>query len=171
MVKLTLQSEPFWLTLPEFTDLRLKVRPLTTAIFAMARAKAHRTITDLGTHLRAVRNAGGTNTVPFNPDDPVSIEVFLDVEMIKELARAAIVEWNGVFDAEDAQAPVNDRTVGELVSIFPIGHRFRDAYLIADMMGNAEKNGWPPGPNGTTVMAPDIAGAAGTPASPAPVAA
>ena len=171
MIKLALHTEPFWLPLPEFTDLRLKVRPLTTALFALAKARAHRAVVDLSTHLRAVNDAGGLGPdVAFDPDDPVAIDAHLDVAMIKELARAAIVQWEGVFDAGGSPAPVTDRTVGDLMGIFPIGHRFRDAYLLADLMVDAEKNASRPAPDGTSAAGPDTATAAGNPPSPAPAA-
>lgn len=171
MIKIALRSEPYWLSLPGFTDLRLRVRPLTTALFALARAKAQRTVADLGTHLRAAREAGAVvDVAPFDPDDAVAVEALLDAELIRELARAAIVGWEGVSDADGNPATVTDRTVGDLMSLFPIGHRFRDAYLLSDLLLDAEKNACSPAPAGTSQAAPGTAGAATTTAAPAPVA-
>lgn len=172
MIKIALRTEPCWLSLPGFTDLRLRVRPLTTALFAMARAKAQRTVADLGPHLRAAREAGAVvDVAPFDPDDAVAVEALLDAELIRELARAAILAWEGVADADGNPAPVTDRTVGDLMSLFPIGHRFRDAYLLSDLLLDAEKNACSPAPAGTSQAASDIAATAATAAGLAPGAA
>jgi hypothetical protein len=114
MIKLTLHREPQWLAMP--MGVRLKVHPLTTAIMVAARTDP------------AVRGiALGT------PDDTIA------VAFAKAIAARAIVEWEGVGDAEGNIAPVTPEGIEALLDIWPIFEAFQTGYVAKGLELEAEK--------------------------------
>jgi hypothetical protein len=142
MIKLTLHREPQWLAMP--MGVRLKVHPLTTAIMVAARTDP------------AVRGiALGT------PDDTIA------VAFAKAIAARAIIEWEGVGDADGAPVSVTPDGVDALLDIWPIFEAFQTTYVAKGLELEAEKNVSAPLPIGSSVGAMATAPIATGPAPPA----
>ena len=114
MIRLGLRREPYWLDLGH--GVRVKVRPLTTALMKAVQA-------DFAGHPGA--------------DDPASgrAEVFLGL-----LARHAILEWDGVGDEKGEPAPVTHENVEALMRLWPIAEAFERLYLAPALLLEDEKN-------------------------------
>lgn len=132
MLRLKLAREAEWLDLA--LGVRVKVEPLTTAIMVAAR-------TDPA--VRAI--------APGTPDDSIAV-IFA-----KAIAARAIIDWEGVGDADGAPIPVSPDAIDALLDLWPIFEKFQTAYVAKGLELEAEKNVSPPSPNGSSVGATDTA--------------
>ena len=132
MIRLDLSPEPNWLDLGH--GVRLKLLPLTTALMVATRADP--AVEDLdpeaSNEARAALSAG-------------------------ELARGAVVDWEGVGDADGNALPVTPEGIDALLALWPIFEAFNLAYVSRGMLLDAEKNASAPSPTGTSVGAKPIA--------------
>lgn len=112
MITLNLKREPYWIDLLE--GVRLFVRPATTAIIMAARA---------GVLKENIEN---------------------DVErasaLIRHLGRLAVLEWQGVGDADSNPASVTHETVDALFDLWPVSEAFERLYLTPALLLEQEKN-------------------------------
>lgn len=131
MLTLDLTNAPFWCDL--IPGVRLKLRPLTTALMVAARSDP--AIADL-------------------PKDARTEEAAL--AMAKALARCAILDWEGIGDAEGEPLPVSPDAVYALLDIWPIFEAFQSLYVAKGLLLDAEKNASSPLPNGSSVGAAAI---------------
>ena len=69
------------------------------------------------------------------------------------LARRAVVDWEGVGDAEGNVVPVTPEGIDALLSLWPIFEAFNLQYVSRGMLLDAEKNGSAPLPTGTSAGA------------------
>ncbi|MFU8899846.1 MAG: hypothetical protein ACNA7L_13210 [Roseinatronobacter sp.] len=139
MLRLNLAREPYWLDLG--LGVRVRVEPLTTALMVAARSDP------------AVRNLPeGTS------DDEIAV-IFG-----KTLAERAILDWEGVGDAEGNPTPVTPEGIAALLDIWPIFERFQMGYVAKGLELEAEKNGSAPLPTGSTAGVKAIARPAKGPA-------
>lgn len=115
MLRLNLAREAEWLDLA--LGVRVKVEPLTTAIMVAAR-------TD-----QAVRTIA-----PSTPDDSIAV-IFA-----KAIAARAIVDWEGVGDADGTPIPVSPEAIDALLNLWPIFEKFQTAYVAKGLELEAEKN-------------------------------
>ena len=82
--------------------------------------------------------------------------------MLIGLGVAGILEWNGVFEAdEDKTAPLTESKIDELFSNFwAVAENFRNQYCGLQELLEAEKNASTPEPNGTSAtgeaIVPDV---------------
>jgi hypothetical protein len=67
------------------------------------------------------------------------------------LARRAVVDWQGVGDANGNPLPVSDEGIDALLSLWPIFEAFNLFYVSRGMLLDAEKNASAPSPTGTSV--------------------
>jgi hypothetical protein len=132
MLRLNLSREACWLDLA--LSVRVKVEPLTTAIMVAAR-------TD-----QAVRTIA-----PGTPDDSIA------VTFAKAIAARAIVDWEGVGDANGDPIPVSPEAIDALLDLWPIFEKFQTAYVAKGLELEAEKNASAPSPSGSSVGATAIA--------------
>lgn len=132
MLRLNLAREAEWLDLA--LGVRVKVEPLTTAIMVAAR-------TDPA--VRAI--------APGTPDDSIAV-IFA-----KAIAIRAIVDWEGVGDADGTPLPVSPDGIDALLDLWPIFEKFQTAYVAKGLELEAEKNASPPSPTGSSVGAKDTA--------------
>jgi hypothetical protein len=132
MLRLNLAREACWLDLA--LGVRVKVEPLTTAIMVAAR-------TD-----QAVRAIA-----PGTPDDSIAV-IFA-----KAIATRAIVDWEGVGDADGAPIPISPEAIDALLDLWPIFEKFQTAYVAKGLELEAEKNVSPPSPIGSSVGVKDTA--------------
>ena len=69
------------------------------------------------------------------------------------LARRAVVDWDGVGDADGNILPVTPDGIDALLSLWPIFEAFNLHYVSRGMLLDAEKNGSAPSPTGTSAEA------------------
>lgn len=136
MIRLDLSPEPQWLDLGH--GVRLKLLPLTTALMVATRADP--AVQDL---------------------DPEASNDARAAIFAGALARRAIVDWEGVGDAEGNPLLVTPEGIDALLSLWPIFEDFNLAYVSRGMLLDAEKNASAPSPTGTSVGATATAQAAG----------
>lgn len=128
MIRLNIPREPYWLDLG--FGVRVRVRPLTTSIMATTRAGAWRKVRDLTQRQIDDREVGADTSHMPDLTDP-DVRSGVAEEMVTcELARWAIIEWDGVYAAEgDDVAEINEETVGDLMRAFPsVAERFLNRY-------------------------------------------
>ncbi|WP_299398889.1 hypothetical protein [Pelagibius sp.] len=151
MIRLALPREPYWLDLPH--GVRVNVQPLDTALEAAARARA------AGLLRERIDPAGPA-------DDPRRIG-WAKQALAAALAELAILEWDGVLEADGNVALVSPATTARLMAIPEMASAFlRDLYAPLDRLV-AEGNASSAAPHGTSAAAPRIAAAAGPAAAPA----
>jgi hypothetical protein len=73
------------------------------------------------------------------------------------LARRAVVDWEGVGDADGKVIAVSPEGIDALLSLWPIFEAFNLHYVSRGMLLDAEKNGSAPSPTGTSAGATAIA--------------
>jgi len=132
MLTLDLTNEPRWVEL--IPGLRLQLRPLTTALMVAARA-------DPALGIAAAQ-----------AEDAVATEA-LALTMAKALARQAILDWEGVGDAEGQPLPVSPAAIDALLDIWPVFEAFQTVYVSKGLLLDAEKNVSPPLPIGSSAGA------------------
>lgn len=133
MLTLDLTNAPRWVEL--IPGLRVQLRPLTTALMVAARA-------DPALDLAA---AAGD-------DMPTATEA-LALTMAKALARQAILDWEGVGDAEGHPLPVSPAAIDAAMDIWPVFEAFQTIYVSKGLLLDAEKNVSPPLPIGSSAGA------------------
>ena len=133
MIRINLSPEPQWLNLGH--GVRLLLLPLTTALMV------------------ATRSDPAVQVLEADASNDSRAAVFAAA-----LARRAIVEWDGVGDAEGELLPVTPEGIDALMSLWPIFEAFNLLYVSRGMLLDAEKNGSAPLPTGTSVGATATAG-------------
>ena len=128
MLRLDLTSEPRWLTLAP--GLALRLAPLTTALMVAARA-------DLA--------------VEALPE--TAMPEALALAMAKALARRAVLDWEGVGDAQGNPLPLSPAGIDALLDVWPVFEAFQTGYVAKGLILDAEKNASAPSPNGPTAGA------------------
>jgi hypothetical protein len=128
MLTLDLTNAPRWLDL--LPGVRLKLRPLTTALMVSARA-------DLA--------------VEALPPEATTEELAL--AMAKAVARRAVLDWEGVGDAEGNPVGVTPEGIDALLEIWPAFEAFQGAYVAKGLLLEQEKNASSPSPTGPTAGA------------------
>lgn len=125
MLTLDLTNAPFWCEL--VPGVRVKLRPLTTALMVAARSDP--AIADLPKEARTEEAA---------------------LAMAKALARSAILDWEGIGDAEGNVIAVTPDAVDALLDIWPIFEAFQSLYVAKGLLLDAEKNASSPLPSGSS---------------------
>ncbi len=128
MLTLDLTNAPFWCDL--VPGVRVKLRPLTTALMVAARSDP--AIADLPKEARTEEAA---------------------LAMAKALARSAILDWDGIGDAEGNAIAVSPDAIDALLDIWPIFEAFQSLYVAKGLLLDAEKNASSPVPSGSSVGA------------------
>jgi hypothetical protein len=123
MIRLNLTAAPRWLDLAP--GLRLLVGPLTTALMVSARADM---------------------AIESLPETATTEELAL--AMAKAVARRAILEWEGVGDADGNAVPVSPEGIDALLEIWPVFEAFQTGYVAKGLILDAEKNVSAPSPSG-----------------------
>jgi hypothetical protein len=128
MLTLDLTNTPFWCDL--VPGVRVKLRPLTTGLMVATRSDP------------AIANL---------PKEARTEEAAL--AMAKALARSAILDWEGVRDAEGAPLAVSPEAIDALLDIWPIFEAFQTVYVAKGLLLDAEKNASSPVPSGSSAGA------------------
>ena len=140
MLKLDLKKEPYWLDLP--AGVRLKVRPLSTAVMSAAQASVIKQIGDWRQEIKARSESGADVTDIPNVDDENTRMGVTEALLVSALARGAVIAWEGVMDKTGAaESPVNDQNISELMSIWFVSQDFWKQYTaeisLLEIEGNA----------------------------------
>ena len=148
MLKLNLKTEAYWIDLPG--KVKVKVKPISTAVMSAAQSMAlenYRQLVDSG---------------ELDPANDALRKGTSESLLIKALARLSIIEWEGVLAADsDDPAPVNDRTIGDLMDIWRVAQEFLKAYVTQLALLETEGNVSAPAANGTSAAVAPTAGSAG----------
>lgn len=123
MIRLDLNNQPAWLDLGH--GVRLHLQPLTTAMMV------------------ASRNDPAVAALPEDATDEASALVFA-----KALARNAVLDWEGVGDAEGNVTPVSPDGINALLDVWPLFEGFQTKYVAKGLVLDQEKNVSAPLPNG-----------------------
>ena len=143
MLTLDLTNAPQWCDL--IPGVRVRLRPLTTALMVSARGDP--VIADL-------------------PEGAATEEAAL--AMAKALARRAILEWEGIGDADGNLIDPSPEAIEALLDIWPAFEAFQTHYVAKALLLDAEKNGSALLPNGPSVGAKATARPAEQPVPTAP---
>ena len=166
MIRLSIPKEPYWLDLVH--GVRVKVRPLTTAVYEASKIRGYRMARKVAEEHAEVTAAGGDVTgLPDISDDDAAAGLS-QLLFAQGLAGSAIIEWEGVLDADGSPAPVTETTVGDLMLIHRMAEEFVIKYTAVHDQVLAEGNASGPAPSGTSAAGPDTAKGAAGKASPAP---
>lgn len=128
MLTLDLSNEPRWHDLA--LGVRVQLRPLTTALMV------------------ATRSDPDVAAVPEATSDEERALIFA-----KALARRAVLDWEGVGDAEGNVIDPGPQAIDALLDIWPIFEAFQLVYVSKGLLLEQEKNGSAPSPNGVSVGA------------------
>ena len=128
MIRINLSPEPQWLDLGH--GVRLQLLPLTTALMV------------------ATRSDPAVQDLEANASNDTRAAVFAAA-----LARRAIIDWEGVGDADGNVLEITPEGIDALLSLWPIFEAFNLLYVSRGMLLDAEKNGFAPSPTGTSVGA------------------
>lgn len=166
MLRLNLKKEPYWLDLP--SQVRVHVRPLTTAIMTAAQAVVMKYIAALREEIKAAEESGRTPwTFPDLENEQVRLGLSQSL-LVKALALAAIIEWENVMLPDsDALAPVTEQSVSDLMDVWFIGQQFWDKYTTSFMLAKLEGNASRPVVSGTSAAGLNTAKVAKRKTSPA----
>ena len=125
MLRLDLSREPAWLDLGH--DVRLKLEPLSTGLMVAARSDP------------------AVEALPEDAPDEARALVFA-----KAIARRAVLDWEGVEDADGAPLAVTPEGVDALLEIWPLFEAFQLGYVAKGLALEQEKNASAPSPSGTS---------------------
>ena len=128
MIRIELSPEPQWLDLGH--GVRLKLLPLTTALMV------------------ATRSDPAVQDLDPEASNDVRAAIFAGA-----LARRAVVDWEGVGDADGNVLRVSPEGIDALMSLWPVFEAFNLHYVSRGMLLDAEKNASAPSPTGTSVGA------------------
>ena len=132
MIRIQLSPEPQWIDLGH--GVRLQLLPLTTALMV------------------ATRSDPAVQDLEANASNDTRAAVFAAA-----LARRAIIDWEGVGDADGNVLEITPEGIDALLSLWPIFEAFNLLYVSRGMLLDAEKNGFAPSPTGTSAGATAIA--------------
>jgi hypothetical protein len=169
VIDLAQRPEPYDMMLPY--DLKVTVKPLTTAGMAAAQAAARRAVEAIERQARERMEAG----LALDGLPELSAEAERDgsyqAQLIRELAVRHISDWAGV-ELEGGPAPPTRENVAAVMNLYPVGERFFQEFTLRQVLLNAAKNGCGPSVAGTSSEAegPNTAEPAATTACPAPTA-
>lgn len=114
MIQLNFKREPVWINLVQ--GARFQVKPANTALVMAARHAASK-IEGQG------HQAAGERTAT----------------LITELAKLAVLAWEGVQDENGKPAPVTPEGIEALMALWPIADAFEREYLASLYQLDAEK--------------------------------
>ena len=166
MIRLSLPKEPYWLDLPH--GVRLYVRPLTTAIYEAAYAKAARRSDELVREHIEITMAGGSVEGLPDLEDKDAVQGLSQFLFVRTLAEAAIIRWENVADENGDPVEVSEKSVSELMQFHRIADVFIRDYTRTHIEAVVEGNASWPSPNGTSAVGRNTAGCAGIKDSPVP---
>jgi hypothetical protein len=149
MIRLDIKKEPYWLELA--AEVRLKVKPLTSAIMHMAQAEAVRTLLAMQKERKTLLESGSDASHLPDLENELVRHSVSDVVLNTALAKHAILAWENVLVPEtETPATLTPEHVGELMEIWFINQEFGKKYMRQLELLEAEGNVSRPAVNGTS---------------------
>lgn len=139
MLTLDLTNAPRWLDLAP--GVRVQLRPLTTALMV------------------ATRSDPALDALPDDAPDEDRALAFA-----KALARRAVLDWEGIGDANGNPIDPSPVAVDALLDLWPLFEAFQRDYVSKALLLDAEKNVSAPAPHGSMAAAGATATSAARPA-------
>ena len=165
MFRLTPPPEPRWVDLPQ--GVRVQVRPVSLAQQAAMESHAARRLAELRQQI-AERDKIGAPRDGLPDLDDADISRGLATAYVAEgFAKACIMGWEGVGDAEGNPAPCTAANLAAFAAS-DLARAFLDALLAPNTALVAEGNASAPGPAGSGAPGANGAGAAAANAPSAP---
>jgi hypothetical protein len=156
MLRLDIKKEPYWLEMQ--ADVRLKVKPLTSALMHMAQAAAVRRMLAVQAERKARLESGA------DASDLPDLEIDLvrnamsATTLHSELAIHSIIAWENVFaPGTETPAELTPEHIAELMEIWFINQEFGRKYARQLDLLETEGNDSRPDANGTSVTGRDTA--------------
>ena len=160
MIKLSFPTDPYWLELPH--DVRVFVRPLTTAVYEAARAKGWRLAGEALAEHTVIEAVGGTvDGLPDLADNDGAAGLSQFVFAVA-LAQHAIIEWDGVLDEALNAVEAEPENVQMFMSLPKMAEAFVSKYCATHDQVVQEGNVSGSAPNGISATDPTTAGDAAT---------
>jgi hypothetical protein len=128
LLRLDLARAPAWLDLGQ--GVRLKLEPLSTALMIAARSDP------------------AIEALPEAASDEIRALVFA-----KAIARRAVLDWEGLGDAEGRPLPVTPEAIDALLDVWPLFEAFQLGFVAKGLALEQEKNASAPSPSGPTAGA------------------
>ena len=169
MLRIDLPKEPYWIDLPQ-AGVRLKVRPLDSALYFAARSRAVRRAYELRREERDLVDAGARVEDMPDLDDPDTSSGYIEFLLAQAYAEMGVIDWEGVGDADGNPLPFDKARLPQLVRVHHVAEQFISVYTGPYQQVVAEKNGSVPVPSGTSAAGTPTASDAGTATPPAVVA-
>lgn len=166
MIRLSLPVGPYWIDLPD--GVRLKVRPLDTALQTAARYRGSRVVADIVNLGEGLADLGIDIDVADIMGDQDRADGLSQMIYVQALAVMAITDWEGVGDDDGKPVAVTDKNVMALMRIHHVAEAFLVAYTAAHAQLVSEGNGSAAASNGISATAADTANNAASTARPAP---
>jgi hypothetical protein len=132
MLTLDLTNAPRWHDLAP--GVRVRLRPLTTALMVATRADPE------------------VESLPDEAADETRAMAFA-----KALARRAVLDWEGIGDADGNVIDPSPEAINALLDIWPIFEAFQLTYVSKGLLLEQEKNASAPLPSGSSAGARAIA--------------
>lgn len=132
MIRLNLNPEPVWLDI--VPGVRFRVAPINTALISAAQQQPEMK----GLALDATREQAA-------------------LAMAKAIGSLAILEWEGVADADGYPLAPTPQTIGAVLDLYPVFEAFQIGYVAKGLLLESEKNVSAPSPSGTSEGATDTA--------------
>jgi hypothetical protein len=166
MLRLNLKKDPYWLELP--AGVKLKVRPLSTALMSMAQSSVIKQISSWRQEHASRMDVGADVSEIPDVDDEHTRLGLSESLLIKALAHGALIEWESVMDESGTiPAPLSPKTINDLMDIWFIAQEFWKQYTNSLLILEMEGNDLGLAAHGTSAAGPDIAKDAMTKTSPA----
>ena len=131
MLTLHLTHEPQWIDV--LPGVRLRLRPLTTALMIAARSDPLMT--------------------SLSDDAPAEDRA---LAFARAVARRAIVEWSGIVDYDGSVVSPTPETIDRVLDVWPIFEAFQRLYISRALLLEQEKNVYGASPSGTSAEAANI---------------
>lgn len=145
MLRLDLSAAPVWFDAGH--GVRLRLLPLTTGLMAAARSDPS---------VRAMGESEDENQKA--------------IAMAKAVARRAVIDWEGIGNAEGEPIDPSPEGIDALLDIWPVFEAFQMGYVAKGLLLAQEGNVSAPSPSGISEGAPDTVPPAGRTAKNAPLA-
>lgn len=156
-IRLGLPKNPYWIDLPQ--GVRVKVRPLTTAIYetALASGRAHvRRLVDARDDIEE-QGAEIEGLPDLNTEEGRA--GYANFLFAQALARGAILEWTGVLNEDGTEAEPSPAAIDELMIWHDCAETFVKAYTQPFISRIVEGNASGTLPSGTSAEVPTPAAA------------
>lgn len=149
MFRLIVQTEPFWIDLPQ--GVRLKLRPLDSIVVMAARNHASREMQAAAVERQDRIEAGVPSDDLPNFDDQALQDALSRVAFARALARYGAMDWGGVASNEAGDPlPFSNDGAEALVAHPDMIDMFLVRYFATVDAVNAEGNASAPMPDGPT---------------------